>query len=243
MVIEDKDNRRGRYIDRFDVLLLDMGQTFMFNVDRFDMDDGLGQTYSRLGGRLLSGSQAYQILSAVFEQMMADSKIEGNYENFASVSGYLKKHQDTLSLPAEELSILEKVFTEHEVGVIPDEYVNVLRKLCNTHKLGIISDIWSESARFYCELEKMGVKDMFNVIVFSSDIGVIKPSGKIFAKAMKGFDVDVSKVAYIGDSLRRDVAGAKNFGISAIWIQQDQALDCDGVKPDLIVNDLCDLLD
>ena len=153
-----------------------------------------------------------------------------------------RKLEYVTSLPEDELSILEEVFTEHEIGVIPDEYADTLRELAKTHRLGIISDIWAPSDCFYRKLKETGIKDLFDVVVFSSDVGVIKPSGKIFAKAIEGFDVDVSKVAYVGDSFRRDVAGAINFGISAIWIQGDQTLDNDDVEPDLIVNDLRDLL-
>ncbi len=79
------------------------------------------------------------------------------------------------------------------------------------------------------------------MIVFSSDIGIIKPSGRIFAKAMEGFDVGVSKVVYIGDSFRRDVTGARNIGMSAVWIRHGQVLEECNICPDLIINDLRDL--
>ena len=231
-----------RYIDRFDVLLLDMGNTFMFDCDLFGFEDGLGETYAEFGGKLLSDSQVHEILSTVFKQMLAYGKVEANYESVKSVYHYIERVESAASLPPDELALLEKVFTEHEIGSIPDEYADIIRELSKTHRLGIISDIWAPSERFFRELEDTGIKELFEVIVFSSDVGVIKPSSKIFAKAMEGLDVDMSKVVYIGDSFRRDVAGAKNFGISAIWIQQGQSINFDDVKPDLVVNDLCDLL-
>ncbi len=49
-------NLPKRYIDQFEVLLLDMGLTFMFDVDRFNVSDDLTGTYLRLGGNRLSGS-------------------------------------------------------------------------------------------------------------------------------------------------------------------------------------------
>ncbi len=239
---ESKHGKQGRYIDRFDVLLLDMGNTFMFDCDRFNLSDDIGRTYQRLGGKQLNSNQVHKILSDVFEQMCDMGRLEANYENIKGVSYYLQRHHDVALLDENELSILEAVFTEHEIGMIPDEYVSMLRELGKSHRLGIISDIWSRSGPFYHELEMKGIKDIFDVIVFSSDIKIIKPSGKIFAKAMEAFDADISKVAYIGDSFRRDVVGAKNFGISAIWIQRDQVLDHDDVKPDLIINYLSKLL-
>jgi HAD superfamily hydrolase (TIGR01549 family) len=240
-----------RFIDRFEVILLDMGRTFMFEVDRFNEDDDFGATYRKAGGNRLKGGEVFQILSAIFDQMIADSKRPEKYDKFCSVSAYLKKHAKSAQLPAEELAILEEVFSEHEAGTIPQVYVSVLRQLRKTHRLGIVSDIWSHSERFRQELDRAGIKELFEAIVFSSDIGIVKPSPKIFQKALDTFGVDVARVVYIGDSLRRDVAGAKSLGMAAIWIQRDQISEGSwragsqrdiSVKPDLTISDLQDVL-
>jgi len=238
------NSEKMRFIDRFEVVLLDMGRTFMFNVDRFNEDDDFGATYRKAGGNRLQGEDVFEILSAIFHQMIADSKRpEKSLKYFSSVLTYLKRHPKSAQLPAKELAILEEVFSEHEVGTIPQVYVSVLRQLRKTHRLGIVSDIWSHSERFCQELDRAGIRGLFEAIVFSSDIGIIKPCRQIFQKALDTFGVDVSRVVYIGDSLRRDVAGAKSLGMAAIWIQQDQVSEKDiSVKPDLIISDLQDVL-
>ena len=232
-----------RFIDRFEVVLLDMGRTFMFDVDRFDQGDDFGATYCRAGGNRLQGEEVFEILSEIFHQMIADSRRPEKYDNFSRVLTYLKRHPKSAQLPADEIAILEKVFSEHEVGTVPEAYANAQRQLHRTHRLGIVSDIWSHSERFYQELARAGIRELLEVVVFSSDIGIIKPSPKIFQKALDAFGVDVSKAVYIGDSLRRDVAGAKSLGIAAIWIQQDRISEkYISVKPDLIISDLQDVL-
>ena len=233
---------KSRFIDQFEVILLDMGRTFMFEVDRFGEHNDLGATYRRVGGERLSDRQVYQILCGIFQQMIADSQKPENYEIFPSVISYIQEHPESSSLPADEIRILEEVFFQHEKGTVPDEYVSTLRQLHSRHRLGIISDIWSRSELFYQELDRLDIRGLFEVIVFSSEVGIIKPSPRIFQMALKALAVEVSKVVYIGDSLRRDIAGAKNVGIAAIWIQQDQVLDHDGVEPDLVVNDLSEVL-
>ena len=236
-------NSGQRYIDQFDVLLLDMGLTFMFDCDRFGTEDDLAGTYKRMGGRKLDDQDVNRILSAAFEQMVADGKIPGNYEKIQTVSGYLKRQALAASLPRHELELLERVFAEHEIGTIPDKYIDIIKQLSTTHRLGIISDIWSRSGRFYRELEKMSIRDTFEVIIFSSDVGIIKPSPKIFSKAMEALDTDISKVVYIGDSMRRDIAGAKNFGMSAVWIGNEHLVAGNLLaQPDHIISDLRDLL-
>ena len=240
---ESKESPLRKFIDQFDVLLLDMGETFMFNVDRFGVDDGLFKTYSEFGGKHLSEEDVYQILRSVFDTLIADGRIPENYDKMPSVSSYLKRHPSAKALPLSEIDILEVVFAEHEIGHIPEKYIEILRKLSSTHRLGIISDIWSNSERFYRELIDRGVSGFFEVVIFSSDIGIIKPSPKIFSKAIEELDTDISEVVYIGDSLRRDVEGAKNFGMSAIWIKDEQKMNSNlNVQPDFIINDLQDML-
>jgi len=237
------NSEKMRFIDRFEVVLLDMGRTFMFNVDRFDEGDDFRATYCRAGGNRLRSREVFQIVSEIFHQMIADSKRPEKYDNFSSVLTYLKRHPKSAQLPAKELAILEEVFSEHEVGTIPQVYVSVLRQLRKTHRLGIVSDIWSHSERFCQELDRAGIRGLFEAIVFSSDIGIIKPCRQIFQKAVDTFGVDISRVVYIGDSLRRDVAGAKSLGMAAIWIQQDRISEkYISVKPDLTISDLQDVL-
>ena len=81
-----RKHSQGRFIDRFDVLLLDMGNTFMFDVDRFDSEDDLYTTYLNFGGSAVGGSELHQILSDVFQGLIADGKIPENYEKFLPVS-------------------------------------------------------------------------------------------------------------------------------------------------------------
>jgi len=232
-----------RYIDRYDVLLLDMGETFMFDADRFDHNDDLVGTYKRVGGNLLSDKELNEILFALFNRFVEDSHKEELYENFPSLAEYLKMFPLSASLPATELALLEDVFTQHEIGTIPNEYADTIKKLHQTHQLGIISDIWAKSDSFYRRLEEAGIRGLFNAIIFSSDIGIIKPSPKIFSAAMEKFGTDISKVVYIGDSLRRDIAGAGNFGMSSIWIGKEHPAEgSEFARPDHIVSDLRDLL-
>jgi len=234
---------KRRFLDQFEVTLLDMGRTFMFEVDRFGEHDDLGATYRRVGGERLGNRQVYQILCGIFQQMIADSQKPENYEIFPSVISYLQRHPESSSLPADEIRILEEVFFQHEKGTVPDEYISTLRQLHSSHQMGIISDVWSRSELFYQELDRLGIRGLFEVIVFSSEVGIIKPSPRIFQKAMEVLAVEVSEVVYIGDSLRRDIAGAQSIGMATVWIQPDQSEQENlAIKPDLIVNDLKDVL-
>ena len=233
---------KTRFIDRFDVILLDMGRTFIFNVDRFSDDDDFGATYRQVGGSTLSNGKVHRIISTAFDKMLSYSRNPNYYDHFPSVLSYLKAIPESKDLPESEIGLLEQVYALHEIGTVPDTHAEVLRQLHQTHKLGIVSDIWSKSDLYLKEFERAGIYDLFEVIIFSSDYGSIKPSSYLFLKAIEAFEVDRSKIVFLGDSLRRDIAGAKAVGLSAVWINSGiSKVDKSMPGPDLVIQDLRDL--
>lgn len=61
---------------------------------------------------------------------------------------------------------------------------------------------------------------------------------------MEAFDVERSKMVFVGDSLDHDIVGAKSIGLSAIWIDTGtHTLDRNHPRPDLVIRDLWDLLE
>ena len=61
---------------------------------------------------------------------------------------------------------------------------------------------------------------------------------------MEAFAVDVSEILFVGDSLRRDIAGAKALGLATVWINVDaREINGGALEPDLEIQDLRDLLD
>lgn len=234
----------ARFIDRFDVILLDMGRTFMFNVDRFSDAEDFGATYRQIGGKALSDGEVRRIISGLFEKMLGDSRNPAYYNRFPSVLGCLKNTPQPKDLPESEIALLEQVFAMHEIGSVPDSHAEALHRLRETHRLGVVSDIWSKSDLYLQEFTRAGIRDLFHVIVFSSDHGYMKPSEYPFVKAIEAFNVDRSKIVFVGDSLRRDIEGAKSVGLSAVWIGTglDDVADSHP-RPDWVIKDLRDLLD
>jgi beta-phosphoglucomutase-like phosphatase (HAD superfamily) len=233
-----------RFIDKFEVVLLDMGRTFMFDIDRFSDSEDYEATYRLMGGGKLTAWQLRSIVAAVFNNMASDARNPSYYEQFPSVVCYIRGVPEAQNLPDSEIVLLEQVFASHEVGRVPGSHAEVLHRLHETHRLGIISDIWSKSDLYFRELERAGIRELFEVIVFSSDHGRLKPSPYPFTTAIEALNVERSKVVYVGDSLRRDIAGAKAAGLSAVWISDGTSqVDHSAARPDLVVEDLRDLID
>lgn len=233
-----------RFIDRFQVILLDMMQTFMFEGDRFSEQEDYWMTYSGLGGGRLSSAEVSSVISTAFDRLLKDYHDPARYDSFPLSSSYLEAVLLERNLPASEAKLLDAVFAAHETGRIPDAHAETLRELRKTHRLGVVSNIWCGSDSFRKEFSRAGVADLFDAVVFSSDYGVIKPSRLLFEKAVAAFSVDKSAVLFVGDDLKCDVAGAQAAGLAAAWIRLNRREPVDDLlRPDLIVNELQDLLE
>ena len=235
--------QRKRFLDDFHVILLDMGNTFMFGCDRFGQKVDYHSTYRGLGGNRLSSESISLLINRLFEHMLDISRSPEHYDSYGTVEGYLRKLPESAGLPAAERKILESVFARHEVGRIPDSHVVILRELGHTHPLGVISNVWSHRSVFEEEFRRAGIEDLFEIIIWSSDHGYIKPSPHLFRKALVHFNVEPERVVYVGDNPRRDVAGAKGVGMKVVWINSGNRELPGGIpQPDLTISDLGDLL-
>ena len=233
-----------RFIDQFDVVLLDVSHTFMFDVDRFSDTENYGATYRQIGGSLLSNGEIHRTISALFGNMLADYADPNYYDSFSSVFSYLRVLPESKNLPVDEIRLLARVSAMHEVGTIPTTHAKALHRLHETHRLGIVSNIWSSKDLYLREFERVGIRNLFDVIIFSSDHSCIKPSPHIFAKAIEALDVDRSKIVFVGDSLKRDIAGAKAAGLSSVWIHTNVSpIGQSTPVPEFIIKDLQDLIE
>lgn len=154
------------FLNQFNVILLDVGHTFMFGGYRFFYREDFAATYRQLGGSLLAEEQVNNIIFRESRKIKADGKNQRLYDCLPPVLSYLQKNVETTGLPASELNLLEQVFATHEVGIISQKHVEVLQKLRETHRLGIISNIWSKKDLFLQEFDRVGIRDLFDIIVF-----------------------------------------------------------------------------
>ena len=232
----------NRFIDDFNVILLDMGNTFMFGVDRFGPSEDYYATYRQIGGEMLSPEHLRLHIDRVFECMLTASRDPTRYDDFGNVCRFLRKLPDTRDLSESERDLIAAVFGRHEVGTVPETNARALRELRESHPLGLVSNVWSLSSVFEEQLEKAGVRDLFSVRVWSSDHLSIKPSAHLFQKALDVFSVDPSRVLYVGDNPKRDLAGAKALGMGTVWIEnEERPLAPEDPQPDLIIADLTKL--
>ena len=62
----------------------------------------------------------------------------------------------------------------------------------------------------------------FEFVISSADYGIRKPHGVIFLSAVSKLSLKPSEVWYVGDSLERDILGANQCQMPAIWYNRQQ---------------------
>ena len=72
------------------------------------------------------------------------------------------------------------------------------------------------------KLAASGLARYFDVIVVSGEVGVGKPAAPIYTQTLELLGVRAAAAAMIGDSLERDVEGARAAGLHAVWINRSR---------------------
>jgi putative hydrolase of the HAD superfamily len=197
-----------------------MNNTFMFGGDRFNPEEDFYRTYISVGGSRLSRADVTGLIRACYVGMSRDYDDPACYDNFPSLIDGFRRYANP---PEEELSFLESVFTFHELGYIPEDCVAVLRCLARTHRLAVVTNIWSPKIAWLSEFKRVGIDTVFQHCVFSSDFSSIKPSQVLYHKAICALDVPAQEAVFVGDSLHRDIEGAKSLGMTTVWLTSDSS--------------------
>ncbi len=93
-------------------------------------------------------------------------------------------------------------------------------------------------------LGRWGLQDVFDVRVYSSDVGVAKPHPRIFRVALEQLGVAPENAVYVGDRLVADVAGPHAVGMKAVLIEVDHRAETHpDIVPDARIRELPELLD
>jgi putative hydrolase of the HAD superfamily len=101
----------------------------------------------------------------------------------------------------------------------------LLARLSDRYRLGIVSNFYGNLATV---CNNAGIQPLFGVIVDSSEVGLTKPDPRIFQRAADELKVTPTAATFVGDSVARDMAGARAAGMDHIWLVRNRA---EGSKP------------
>lgn len=120
----------------------------------------------------------------------------------------------------------------------------ILQSLHKKYKLGIIAN---QNFGTTERLAGFGIRQYFDVIAASAEVGTAKPDPAIFMHALRMADCTPDQAVMIGDRLDNDIAPAARLGMGTIWVRQGQHA-CSNVcllprKPDAIAERIASVLD
>lgn len=97
--------------------------------------------------------------------------------------------------------------------------LKLLKELRKDYTLVVITN--GPSFSQYPKLERVKLAKYVDHIIVGGDEPEQKPSPSIFYKALSLANVNISEAIHIGDSLVTDIQGARNLGITSVWINKN----------------------
>jgi putative hydrolase of the HAD superfamily len=119
------------------------------------------------------------------------------------------------------------------------EAEQVLQAFCGGPRLGLLTNGFPAQQR--AKLSGAGLTAYFDAIVVSGELGFGKPDPRAFEVALRQLGVAAEPTWMIGDSLVRDIAGAKAVGMKTVWINRTGEPPDDNLVPDAEIRDLTEL--
>lgn len=111
--------------------------------------------------------------------------------------------------PGEHTNLEARFFAGDRVDY---ELVDFIRDLKTGYKTGIISNAWGGLTNL---LERWGIREVFDVVVGSGDVGIMKPNPQIYQLALEGLQVMPEEAVFVDDFID-NIAGAQAVGLYAI---------------------------
>lgn len=122
--------------------------------------------------------------------------------------------------------------------LMPDA-VEVLTTLSQNYGIGMLTN--GAPSLQQEKIAYSGLASFFKYIAISGEHNIGKPQAGIFEIVCHKLDVTPEETVMIGNSLERDIQGAKNAGITSIWIQVPGAEEPADIEPDFTIKGLIEL--
>ncbi|WP_375504492.1 phosphoribosyltransferase family protein [uncultured Nostoc sp.] len=106
----------------------------------------------------------------------------------------------------------------NQPSLIDSDIANILTSLREKGiKTALVSNTGYAEASVMREIVKnLGLAPLFDLMLFSSEMGIPKPSPAVYQKICDAFNIFPNEILHIGDSLKADYNGARLFGARAL---------------------------
>jgi putative hydrolase of the HAD superfamily len=126
----------------------------------------------------------------------------------------------------------------HAEAMAYPDVVPALESLRSGFRLAVLSDADTDFLTASIERNKL----VFEAVVSSEDVGAYKPHVSMFRAVCGQLAIEPEKTAYVGDNPWADMAGARNAGMRAVWINRYETVWPESQEPpDATIRSLVEL--
>ncbi len=121
-----------------------------------------------------------------------------------------------------------------------DGALDVLNRIKSNYQLILVTNGLKEVQR--ARIQHHQLKDYFEHVVISDELGVAKPNIKFFEHTMKlAGPLNKAEILMVGDTLGSDIKGANHYQIDSCWLSQDSSSSHDA-NPTFTIKHISELL-
>ena len=181
-------------------------------------------------------SLSINTLIAIRDQVAEEQKSRGltheaiRLEAFKQTLQFIKSPDDDLALHLNTLYLKHRF----EDILLFDDVLPTLKVLQGGYTMGLLSN-----GNTYPE--RCGLAGYFQFVVFAQDHGIQKPDPAIFDIAIERAGCARHQLLHVGDSLQNDVIGAKQAGITSVWLNRQGTNNEVEQQPDFEISCLREL--
>lgn len=169
-----------------------------------------------VGSTLVDETEAYDHR---VRDMIADTNI--SFEEFDDVRIALAKQGlDGNSAAIKHFGLSKTPWHSEDEAPYPDAHSTLSALRDKGYRLGIIANQKPGTAE---RLETWGLRQFFDVIAASTEIGYAKPDKEIFEKAFALAKCSAEESVMVGDRLDNDIIPAKALGMKTVWLKSGLA--------------------
>jgi putative hydrolase of the HAD superfamily len=118
-----------------------------------------------------------------------------------------------------------------------------LEELSLNYKIGLISNTGITPGRIIDRVfQKYEIFGFFQAKIYSDEIGHYKPHPILFKTALNELKCPPQNSVHIGDKLKTDIKGAKDFKMFTIWLNDSNSPRSEFIKPDYEIHEMPEVL-
>lgn len=213
----------------------------------FDLDNTLvnrKEAFRKFAGKFMD--QFVEATDSRQREQFIEYMIEADRDGYRRKQELYEELKQKLSMRNPDVTIDELVaywFAEFsKCTVLMDGAIEVLEKLKSEGlKLGIITNgsVHSQNAK----IDQVQIRDFFDTVVVSDEVQVKKPDERIFQIALERLHVKPEQTWYVGDHPVNDILGARDAGLTPVWLEGFMPWAEKIEKPGIVIRELRELLE